>query len=281
MSQTHSKVLQVFNLRALAICASLCLIACGQPNTKTETKPVAGNAAVVNGKAIPLSQIDAVLKNIPQAKDDKETREKIKEVLINRELFIQEATKNKLSEKTEVKFQLDEAKNGILFAAVLDDYISKNVSEAELKTAYEAFIKQNAGTEYKSRHILVKTKAEADAILKQLSEGKVFDVLAKEKSLDKGSAEKGGDLDWAKPDLFVPEFAKALSAMKKGEKSSVPVQSPYGFHILQLDDVREQPAPKIEDIKTQLIDSIKADQNYQQQKLEELQKKLRSQAKIQ
>ena len=103
--------------------------------------------------------------------------------------------------------------------------------------------------------------------------GAKFDELAKKHSTDKGSGANGGDLDFAKPESYVPEFGKAMSALKKGETTSTPVKSQFGFHIIRLDDTREAQFPPFEEVKGQVV------QRLQQQKLQQYQEDLRKKAK--
>ena len=99
--------------------------------------------------------------------------------------------------------------------------------------------------------------------------------MAKKESKDPGSGQRGGDLDWANPNSYVPEFTSALIKLKKGELTDVPVRSQFGWHIIRLEDEREAQLPKFEDVKPQIVKQL------QQQKLNKIQEKLRSSAKIQ
>ena len=105
--------------------------------------------------------------------------------------------------------------------------------------------------------------------------GAKFDELAQKFSKDPGSGERGGDLDWASPDTYVPEFGQALTQLTKGQMTETPVKTQFGFHIIRLDDVRDAQLPAFEDVKPQVV------QQLQQQKLQAYQNELRSKAKIQ
>jgi peptidyl-prolyl cis-trans isomerase C len=182
--------------------------------------------------------------------------------------------------RPEVQMQLDEAKNAILFSAVLEDYLKSAVTDKELRKQYDIIVKTETGKQYRARHILVKTPEEATAILAQLQQGKKFEDLAKDKSIDKGSAVNGGDLDWAKPEMFVPTFSQAMVALQKGETTKQAVKSEFGYHIIKLDDMRDGMPPSFDEVKQQLAEMIKSNQDWQKQKLDELQKELRSKAVI-
>ncbi len=239
----------------------------------------AQNIAIVNGKPITKAKLDDIAKMLPNGQDEN-IRKKIKETLINRELFLQEAQRKQVMLRPEVQMQLEEAKNAILFSAVLEDYLNSSVSDQELRKQYEIVSKAESGKQYRAKHILVKTPEEAGDILAQLKQGKNFEALAKEKSIDKGSAVNGGDLDWAKPELFVPAFSQAMIALNKGETTKQAVQTQFGYHIIKLEDIKDAVPPKFEEVKPQLAEMLKASQEWQKQKLDELQKELRTKAVI-
>ena len=114
---------------------------------------------------------------------------------------------------------------------------------------------------------------EARALLAQLKKGAKFDELATKHSKDTGSAKNGGDLDFAKPDAYVPEFGQAMASLKKGEMTTDPVKSQFGYHIIKLEDTREAQFPAFEEVKPQVV------QRLEQQKLQDYQETLRKQAK--
>ena len=108
------------------------------------------------------------------------------------------------------------------------------------------------GKEYKARHILSKTEEEATANIQALKKGADFAKLAKEKSIEPGASARGGDLGWANPDSFVPEFSKAMQELEPGKYSQEPVQTQFGWHVILLEDVRDAQRPDIESVKPQL-----------------------------
>jgi len=135
-------------------------------------------------------------------------------------------------------------------------------------------LKANVGTkEYKARHILVETEAEAKSIIVQLGKKAKFEKLAT-KSKDAGSAEHGGELEWAVPSNFVAPFANALVSLKKGEYTKEPVQTQFGWHVIRLDDVRDLKVPSFEELKPQL------EQRMQQQTVQNAISEMRDKAKI-
>ena len=241
----------------------------------------AQNAAIVNGKAIPKAQLDKLVQKSNQP-DNPQVRDQAREMLVTRELILQEANNRGVMQKESVREQLEQSKMGILIAAVFEDYVEKEgVAEAELKAAYEQVKSQYTGKEYHVEHILVEKEADAKAITAQIKAGANFEQIAKEKSKDPGSAPNGGDLGWVSDKALVPEFSKAMVQLKKGQVTDKPVKTQYGWHIIKLDDVRDVKAPSMEEIKDQLKQMITADQNWQKAKFSELMQKLRAKAKIQ
>jgi peptidyl-prolyl cis-trans isomerase C len=148
------------------------------------------------------------------------------------------------------------------------------VAEADLKAEYDKFAAANSGKEYHAHHILVEKESEAKAIIAQLKKGGKFDEIAKKSSKDPGSGAKGGDLDWANPANYVPEFSAALTKLAKGKTTETPVKTQFGYHIIRLDDVRDAQLPKFEDVKPQI------EKQLQQQKMARYQEDLRAKAKI-
>jgi len=234
------------------------------------------SAALVNGVSIPQSRIDLRVNVAAQQgqPDTPELRKAIREDMINLEVLSQEASKLGLGKNPEVTQQLELARQSVLANAFVQDYVQKHpFSDDTLKQEYEK-LKANVGTkEYKARHILVETETEAKAIIAQLGKKAKFEKLA-EKSKDAGSAEHGGELDWAVPGNFVPPFASAMVALKKGEYTKEPVESQFGWHVIKLDDVRELKVPTFDEFKPQLL------QRMQQQMVQNAISELRDKAKI-
>jgi peptidyl-prolyl cis-trans isomerase C len=219
----------------------------------------AQNAATVNGKAIPAAKVDLMVKQVvAQGKetDSPQLREAIKKELVAREVLIQEAGKQGFGNRPEVKAALENARQSIIVNAMLADYVKKNpVKDAEIKADYDKFKAQVGDKEYSARHILVSTEEEAKALIAKIKAGSKFEDLAKASSKD-GSAANGGDLGWASPASYVPEFSRAMVAMQKGTVSEAPVKSQVGYHVIKLEDVRAAKIPTMEELKERLVDSI-------------------------
>ena len=238
---------------------------------KVESKPDAKqkNVATVNGIGIPKSRLDFVAKSqLAQAQqqqgqpgqqplqDTPEFRDNLREILITREILYQEAVKRKLDKTPDYQTQLDLAKQQIILAVLIEDLSKKlNPTEADVHKEYERVKAErggDAGKQYKSRHILVKEEADAKQIIADLDAGGDFAAIAKEKSQDTGTKDEGGELDFAEAESYVQPFGEALKALKKGERTKEPVKTTYGYHIIELEDVKTVPFPEFDLVKAQI-----------------------------
>jgi len=237
----------------------------------------AQNIAVVNGKAVPKARVDALIKSAvkPGQPVPPELEARARDVVVMQEIFTQEAERRGLAATPEYKAQMELARSRVLMEQLRADFEKKNpVTEAEAKAEYEK-VKGEAGTgvEYHARHILVEKEEDAKALIAQLQKGANFEELAKKNSKDPGSAQNGGDLDWAAPNSYVPEFSTAMTKLKKGEMTSEPVKSQFGYHIIKLEDTRESKFPEFEEVKPQI------QQRLTQVKQQKFMEDLRSKAK--
>jgi peptidyl-prolyl cis-trans isomerase C len=222
------------------------------------------NVAVVNGVPIPQARMEFVVKSQIQQgqKDSPELRQQIKEVLVTRELIAQDATKKGLDKSADVQAQLEMAKQEFLIRAYFDDLLkTAQPSDAQLRAEYDKIKATQEGakrTEYRARHILVKTEAEAKAVLASLNKsgGKNFATLAKQKSTDKGSKEQGGLLDWSDGSAYVPEFTAAMSKLDKGQYTKEPVKTRFGYHIILLEDTRAVEFPPFDQVKDRVAQEM-------------------------
>jgi len=237
----------------------------------------AQNVATVNGKPIPAAKVDQIVKQVvAQGKqaDSPQLREAIKKDLINREVMIQEAEKQGVANRPDVKIALDNARQSIVINAMLQDYVKKNpVKDADIKAEYDKYKAQVGDKEYHARHILVATEDEAKAIIAKLKAGGKFEELAKQ-SKD-GSAANGGDLDWASAASYVPEFSAAMVKLNKGQITETPVKTQFGYHVIKLEDTRAAKVPGFDEVKQQVAESI------QQRRLAAYRDELAKKAKIQ
>jgi len=244
----------------------------------TMALPVAAqNLAIVNGKAIPKERVETLKQQVERSGRpiSPEMDNQIKEEVIAREIFMQEAQKRGLEATADYKAQMELARQTILIRELFVDFQKTNpVTDAEIQAEYDKFVASNAGKEYKASHILVAKEDEAKAIIAALKKGGKFEEIAKKQSKDPGSGARGGDLDWANPSSYVPEFTEALIKLEKGKLTQAPVKSQFGWHIIRLDDVRDAQLPKLDDVKPQIA------QQLQQQKLAKFQEDLRTKAKV-
>ncbi len=238
---------------------------------------MAQNVAIVNGKAVPKTRLDSLAQQV--AKSGRpvtpEIQTQLREEVIAREIFMQEAEKQGLSASDDYKAQMELARQTIMIRALFADFQQKNkVTDAELKAEYDKFAAVNGGKEYKARHILVEKEADAKAIIVSLKKGAKFEDIAKKQSKDPGSGANGGDLDWANPSSYVPEFSEALLKLNKGQLAETPVKSQFGYHIIRVDDIRTAQLPDFEQLKPQIS------QQMEQQRLQAFQQGLREKAKV-
>jgi peptidyl-prolyl cis-trans isomerase C len=241
------------------------------------TAVFAQNIATVNGKPIPKAREDAWVEQLKKQgqQDSPQLRQQIKEQLIQREVFMQEVAKRGIAEKPDVKFQLDVQRQNALIQALMRDELAKSpITDEQIKAAYEEQKKATGAKEYKVRHILVETEADAKDVTAQLKKGAKWEDLAK-KSKDPGSAQRGGELDWAGAGAYVKPFSDAMVKLDKGQMTDAPVQSQFGWHVIKVDDVRDAQFPPLEQVAPQIREAL------QQQKMAAYAEQLRKAAKIQ
>jgi peptidyl-prolyl cis-trans isomerase C len=253
------------SLSALALAAVLPLTAQAQ------------NVAMVNNKPVPKARFEAFMTQVTKQGQQPRTPElekQVKDELVLREIFVQEAEKKGMLANEEYKTQMDIARQSLLIRELFNDFNKKNpVSDAELQAEYDKVKGTQGEKEYRARHILVEKEDEAKALIAELKGGAKFEDLAKKASKDPGSAQNGGDLDWAAPGNFVPEFSQAMVALEKGKYTETAVKSQFGYHIIQVDDVRAAQFPPIDEVKPQL------QQRLAQQKLAKYRDDLKAKAK--
>jgi len=238
---------------------------------------MAQNVAVVNSKPVPKARVDALATQLAKAgrQVTPELQGQLKDEVIAREVFMQEAQKRGLDATDDFKAQLELARQTLLIRELFADYQKNNtVSDEEIKSEYDKFVAANGGKEYHARHILVEKEDDAKAIIASLKKGAKFEDIAKKQSKDPGSGANGGDLDWANAASYVPEFSSALVKLKKGQTTDVPVKSQFGWHVIRLEDVRPLKVPTFAEIKEQFR------QRAQQQEIQRFVADLRGKAKV-
>jgi peptidyl-prolyl cis-trans isomerase C len=247
------------------------------PKTASKTAPKPAPIARVNGVPIPKARQDLMVLQ-QQARgtaDGEQTRALVREELINREIIAQEAAKAGITKNPDLQTQLDLVRQEIIVGAYVRDYLRKHpITDAEVEKEYDRAKGQMPQSEYKARHILVESEAQAKDLIAQLKKGAKFDDLAAKNSKDTGTKDRGGDLDWNVPGVFDRQFSDAMVKLEKGKYTETPVQTRFGYHIIQLDDVRAVKIPALADIKPRI------QQQLVQQKIETLVKDLRAKAKV-
>ncbi|NOU25273.1 MAG: peptidylprolyl isomerase [Methylotenera sp.] len=237
----------------------------------------ADTVATVNGKAIKQTIYDFIAKDAAARgqKIDDQVKSAITNKLIDSEIVYQEAQKLGLDKQSDYIAREELSRRELLTSVYLQDFVKKNpISDADTKAAYEEYKKAYGDKEYSARHILVKTDAEAKEIIAKLGKGGDFAKLAKEKSLDPGSKEKGGDLGWFSPATMVKPFSEAVATLQKGGVSSAPVQTQFGWHVIKLVDTRVAQPLSYDKVKDGL------QKNLQQRNLEKMMADLRAKAKV-
>ena len=245
---------------------------------KGAAKPPAGEAiARVNGVPIPKARADAMMQQQAArgAPDNEQTRGAVKEELVNREIVAQEATRTGLAKNPEVLSQIETVRQEILINAYIRDYLRKHpVSDEDVEKEYERAKAQTPDREYRVRHILVETEDQAKDVIAQLKKGGKFEDLAAKNSKDPGTKDRGGDLDWTTPGNLDRNFSDAMAKLEKGRYTETPVKTRFGYHVIQVDDVRSVRVPTLAEIKPRI------QQQLVQVRIEEMVRALRSKAKV-
>ena len=246
----------LFSGGALAQAAAPSAAPKAAPKAAAAAAPAAGDKQLYT-----QGQYDVLLKErlAQGGQDTPEVRNAVKEELNTRELLAREAKKVGLQNTPDVKTQMDLASQTVLVRAYVTDWVKKNpVPEAELKKEYDTIKSQIGDKEYKVRHILVEKEDDAKAIITELQKGAKFDELAKSRSKDPGSKDKGGDLDWNAPANFVKPFGDAMKSTPKGKFTAQPVQTQFGWHVIEVEDVRDAKVPGYDEVKPQLQQRLQA-----------------------
>lgn len=274
-------------LISLLLTGSALLAACEQSGNGTDktapgqvsTAPVITKeqaVAVVNGQFISKATLENLQKEIAQRNGGQNIPPKtLLEELIKQEILIQEANKNNLQTSPEVVNRLETIKRSLLSQAALQKYLdSQPITDTDLKAEYDKKVVGENAMEYKARHILLKTEAEAKKIIEQLKKGAKFEDLAKKNSTEPGAKESGGDLGWFTADQMVAPFSEAVIALEKGKYSATPVQTQFGWHVILREDSRTPTPPPFDSVKEQLRPML------QREKIQTYMDTLRNQAKV-
>lgn len=256
-------------LKALPLMALIAVTACNRMGPATNSAQTAATpadkpVAVVNGTDISRATYDYYVRNTAGKAATELTadqRSQLLDNLVRGEIIAQEAEKQGLDKSGDTRSLLQLSRLQILEQAGAEHYLQdKKPTDAELQAEYRQQVDAMPKTQYHARHILVANQNEAQQILEQLKKGAKFEDLAKKDSIDPGSKNQGGDLGWFSPSNMVKPFAEAVMALKKDELTPQPVQTQYGWHVIQLLDTRETPVPPFDQVKdrvTQLLQQKK------------------------
>jgi peptidyl-prolyl cis-trans isomerase C len=233
--------------------------------------------ATVNGVKLTQGEVDQASSDLdPQFSrlPDDQRRLAALAALVDIKVLAGAAKTEKLDESADFKQRIEFLKDRALHNEYFQTAIVDKISDADVRARYDKEIAaMPAKNEVRARHILVKTEDEAKAIIKKLEGGAKFEDLAKESSTD-GSASQGGDLGYFGEGMMVPEFEKAAFALEVGGYTKEPVKSQFGYHIIKLEDKRQQQPPAFDEVKDQ-VRSILIREKYI-----EMVKKLRDSSKI-
>lgn len=271
MLKTHKLTLPLLALSSTLLLSGLALAAeekKAEPAPAAAAKAAAAPAAftipdpvaVVNGKSITKAEFDQYAQQLRgRAKvDSAEASKSLVDQLVMEELLVQEAGKQKLADDPQVKQQLAMVERNLLASTVVRRMLSANApSEDAIKKEYDTAVAAMKGKEYKASHILVDSEDKAKEIIAELKKDGKFAELAKAKSSD-SSAANGGDLGWFTPSMMVPPFAEAVAKMEKGKFSEQPVQTPFGWHVILLEDIRDATPPSLDELKPQITQMLQS-----------------------
>ena len=241
--------------RILLLAATLAALGACQPKTAVTTGDTSPPVATVNGSPISRDFYEFYIKGITgktSAELTPQQRELALDNLIRARLVGAQAVKEGLDKSGDSAALLELSRLNVLQQAVSDRYLKdRKPTEQELRAEYETQIADMPRQEYHARHILVATEPFAEKIVARLDKGEKFDALAKQESMD-SSKSNGGDLGWFTPDRMVAEFSGAVMALKAGEYTHKPIQTQYGWHVIQLLDTRELTPPPFDQVRQRL-----------------------------
>lgn len=273
--------MRAYFLAPSLVAAVALLAACNKaPETATPatTTPAAPVVATVNGVTLTRPEFDIYEKNLLRnAKVQSLTPDQQNQVLddlITMQIMAAQGEKDGLEKDPDTQAQLALLHMRVLADAETQKFVkSQTPSDADLHAEYDTAVSQMDKNEYHARHILVATKEQADQVIKKLKSGAKFEDVAKAQSTDTGSKNNGGDLGWFTTSRMVKPFSDAVKTLKKGDISQ-PVQTQYGWHVIQLEDTRDASPPPFDQVKPQLTDAVN------RKKLQAFVEDLRKQAKI-
>jgi peptidyl-prolyl cis-trans isomerase C len=223
-------------------------------------KPAAPPVASVDGSPISRVEYDIYLKSLLQGRPTTELtteqRNQVLDEMVSMQVLATQAIKDGLDKDPEVAARVSVLRMRVLADTESQNYLKgKEPTEAEMKAEYDSAIAAMDKTEYHARHILVASKELAEQIIKKIKGGAKFEDVAKAESTD-GSKTNGGDLGWFTLARMAKPFADAVKGLKKGEMTSAPVQTQFGWHVIRLEDTREVAPPPFDQVKQQVTNQV-------------------------
>lgn len=250
----YSRILLLAGLLALASCQPKA----GAPAAVTDNSP---SVATVNGTPITQDFFESYVKAITGKSVNELTPDQRTEALdrlIRMQLISQQAIKDGVDKNPDTAAMLELTRLNVLQQAASDRYLKdRKPTEKELRAEYETQLGGLAKQEYHAKHILVATEPFAFKVVAQLEKGAKFEDVAKRESMD-ASKDNGGDLGWFTPDRMVKPFAEAVVALKPGEYTHKPIQTQYGWHVIELIEVRDLQPPAYDSVRQRLEQVVQA-----------------------
>jgi peptidyl-prolyl cis-trans isomerase C len=252
-------------LVALAACqpkAADTTTAAAAPGGGEKAATTSAAIAKVNGEAITRDEYEFYVKGVTQGKSSADLapaqRAAALDNLIRIKLVSAEAIKEGLQNTDPTVYLLDLTRDQVLEQAMQDKYLkTRTPTDQDLRAEYDNQVALMPKTEYHARHILLPTQEAAQATIAKLEKGAKWEDLAKQ-STDPGSKNNGGDLGWFSPERMVPQFSGALLALKPNEFTHQPIQTQFGWHVIELLGTREVTPPPYDQVKSRLEQVVQA-----------------------
>ncbi len=236
--------------------------------TTAPAAPVDPNAVVATANGKPITEADLTLAENdldPQFSrlPPEQRRAAALSAVIEIRLLSDKAAADGIDKQPDFQRRMEFLKQRALHSALVESEVAAKVTDAEIQARYDTEMANTPPVnEVHARHILVKTKEEADAIIKQLDGGAKFEDLANQHTTDPSGKTTGGDLGYFAAGQMVPEFEKAAFALEPGSYTKQPVQSQFGFHVIKVEDKRAQQPPAFDQVKEQFRSLVLRDKYF-------------------
>jgi peptidyl-prolyl cis-trans isomerase C len=238
----------------LLLAAGLLLAACQDANdpdnrpSATTTTLDGPSVAQVNGSDVPEEMLLAFIRMRNQTGETEEQREQALKQLVDLYLLTQDAESNGLLARRTVAAELAVQRLSLTANRALAEYSRANpISDEAVRAEYDAGMALTGTLEYQVRHILFPDEQRARGLIAQLDSGASFITLEQSLVEELGSS-NAGPLGWVNNSQVPEEFGVAMAKLSPGSYSAEPVASPYGWHVIQLEQVRELAPPAFEEV---------------------------------